>query len=312
MVTKAVAMPSPNRNKVTKLVHSSTKTMMEELHHRQEKIADTVASVVDEYWKRLAAAIADNAPPDQLIVASKLAHSQMAKDIRKVFEKEIEGLLGYTNQRAVANVLNALPDDWIDALLQKAMPKNAKTLMAKSASQKKSILTPVFSTHQVSPGQIVKELISDTTHLGDPLKIASTINTLRLQGKTSQSIARAIKPQVYGVKSTVRRVVRDSSQFAASAENLGTWNAINTQGGGEFIIGYEVHAVPRTKYSRPEHLARSGTIYYFHPKAGQKGLDQMPQPPYDRENGRLVLKHNCRCFISPRFADRYQPVKKVA
>lgn len=299
-------------------MHSSTKAMMEELHHRQEKIADTVAAVVDAYWKRLAAAIADNTLPDQLIVASKFAHSQMAKDIRKVFEKEIEGLLGYTNQRAVANVLNALPDDWIETLLEKVLPKNAKalpsaqTLAGKTLAQKKSLLAPVFSTRQVAPGQIVKELISDTTHLGDPLKIANTINTLRLQGKTSRAIAQAIKPQVYGVKSTVRRVVRDSSQFAASAENLGIWNAINNQSGGDFIVGYEVHAVPRTKYSRLAHLARSGTIYYFKPTGNQKGLDEMPNPPYDRENGRLVLKHNCRCFISPHFANQYQPVKKVA
>lgn len=306
-------MPSPTRNKVTKLVHASTKALVEELHRRQERVADIVAATVDDYWRRLATAIAEKVQPDQLIIATKLAHEQMAKDLRKSFEKELDGLLDYTNQRAVANVLSAFPDDWIETLLEKALSPHAdQKKNLKTANKASQLKTPIFTPRQVNPGQIVKELISDTTHLGDPLKIANTINTLRLQGKTSRAIAQAVKPEVYGVKSTVRRVVRDSSQFAASAENIGIWNAINNEAGGEFIVGYEVHAVPRTKYSRPEHLARSGTIYYFKPTGNQRGMDECPMPPYDRENGRLVLKHNCRCFVAPVFATQYQPVKKVA
>lgn len=297
-------MPKPS--KVTKLVQASTKALLDELHTRQENIADSVASIVDAYWQRLAVAIAEKIDPDQLIVASNLAHKQMVRDLKTSFSQQLDGLMDYTHKRAVDNVLIALPESWVEELLAKALP--AEKIPTGASAQKKSLRTAIFSSRQVDPGQIVASLVSDTTHLGNPQAITSIVNLMRTDGKTSQQIARAIKPQVYGIKSTVRRVVRDSSQFAATAENLSTWNAM----GSDFIIGYQVHAVPRTKYSRPDHLKRSNTIYYVNPQKGQKGLQDMPQPPYDVENGRMVLKHNCRCFISPVFAEQYQVVKKVA
>lgn len=299
-------MTKAKPSKVTKIIQASTKALMDDLHASQERIADKVATIVDAYWQRLAIAIAEKIDPDQLIIASNLAHKQMVRDLKASYTKEIDGLLTYTHQRAVDNVLIALPESWVEELLAKALP--AAKLPTGAAAQKKSLRTAIFSSKQVDPGQIVASLISDTTHLGNPQDITNTVNLMRLAGKTSRQIATAIKPQVYGIKSTVRRVVRDSSQFAATAENLSTWNAM----GSDFIIGYEVHAVPRTKYSRIDHLKRSGTIYYVNPQKGQKGLQDMPQPPYDVENGRMVLKHNCRCFISPVFAEQYQVVKKVA
>lgn len=281
--------------KATNTIAASTKLLVDELHHKQERVADEVASIVDGYWKRLATVIASNPTPSDLIVATRLAHQAMAKQITKVFGVKLKQVLDYTHEKAVDNVLQALPKKWMDRLLKEALPVGKPS----TENQKKSLLkVRIFSPREVNPGQVVAELIADTTHLGDPQAISSTVNLLRLQGKTSQQIAKAVKPMVYDVKSTVRRVVRDTSQFATTAENLGTWNALPKG----MVLGYQVHAVPRTKYSRPEHLARSGTIYYVNPKDGQKGLSEMPQPPYDVENGRMQLEYNCRCYLSPVFA----------
>ena len=295
----------PRKSKATESIEASTRAMVEELHRRQEQAADQIASIVDGYWKRLAQAIAGQPQPSDLIVATRLAHQAMAREIEQVFGKQLTGLLDYTHARAVNNVLKALPADWIEALVEKAV-LTGQMPAGLPADQKKSVLkTRIFSSRQVDPGRVVRSLVADTTSLGDPQQIANTINAMRWQGKTNQQIARAIQPQVYGVKSTVRRVIRDSSQFATNTENLATWNQLAQQE-SDYIIGYQVHAVPRTKFSRPEHLERSGTIYYVRPKAGQKGLEEMPQPPYDRIDGRPVLMFNCRCWLSPVFAAQYQ------
>lgn len=291
-------MPKPSP--ITKLVASTTKQLMKQLHSRQESAAVRIASIVDEYWKRLATVIASSVPPDQIVIASRLAHSQMTKDLRKAFAEEMAGLQTYTHQRGVAMFLDALPADWGKMLLEKGVvvesPNASKTYQKKSTLQ-----TKIFSTREVVPVEVLDSVISDTTRLGNPSNIASTINAMRLQGKTTRQIAKAIEPQVYGVKTTVARVVRDAGQYAATVQNVSTWNSLPR----DFIIGYEVHAVPKTMYSRPEHLERSGTIYYFEPTRNQKSMADCPLPPYDREGGRLVLKFQCRCFISPVFAENY-------
>jgi hypothetical protein len=295
-------MPKPSP--ITKLVASTTKQLMKQLHNRQESAAVRIASIVDEYWKRLAEAIASSVPPDQIVIASRLAHSQMTKDLRKAFVEEMAGLQNYTHQRAVAMFLDALPADWGKMLLEKAVVVGSepKSPTAGQTYQKKSTLqTKIFSTREVVPVEVLDSVISDTTRLGNPSNIASTINTMRLQGKTTRQIAKAIEPQVYGVKSTVARVVRDAGQYAATVQNVSTWNSLPR----DFIVGYEVHAVPKTMYSRPDHLERSGTVYYFEPTRNQKSMADCPLPPYDREGGRLVLKYNCRCYVSPVFAENY-------
>lgn len=294
----------PKTSPITKLVASTTKQLMKQLHNRQESAAVRIASIVDEYWKRLAEAIASSVPPDQIVIASRLAHSQMTKNLRKAFVEEMMGLQNYTHQRAVAMFLDALPADWGKMLLEKVVVVGSepKSPTAGQTYQKKSTLqTKIFSAREVVPVEVLDSVISDTTRLGNPSNIASTINTMRLQGKTTRQIAKAIEPQVYGVKSTVARVVRDAGQYAATVQNMSIWNSMPR----DFIIGYEVHAVPKTKYSRPEHLKRSGTVYLFKPAKNQKSMEECPMPPYDLEGGRWVLKHCCRCFNSPVFAENY-------
>ncbi len=64
----------------------------------------------------------------------------------------------------------------------------------------------------------------------------------------------------------------------------------------DLVVGYQINAVPKTEYSRPEHLKRSGTRYWRNPKGNQLGLDQMPRPPIDPGG---VVCWNCRCYCTP-------------
>lgn len=276
-----------------------TERMIDALQSHQDLIATDVSSIVDQYWIGLAKAIKSGASQHDLLIASRIAFTKMTEQIQTRFVKKLNLFLDSIHDSAVSSLLNNLPKQTLDAMVGEVLPVG---------QSKKKLKTAIFDSKQVNPGQIIKSVITDTTNLGNPDDITRTINSMRMQGKTTKQIASAIRPQVYGVKSTVNRIVRDSTAFAGTVENLSTWNAL-PQG---MVIGYQVHAVPRTKYSRIEHLQRSGTIYYAEPKADEKGYNDMPQPPYDRVNGQFVLERNCRCWLSPVFSNEFQIIKKSA
>jgi hypothetical protein len=61
------------------------------------------------------------------------------------------------------------------------------------------------------------------------------------------------------------------------------------------LAGFQVHGILDDRI-RPKHLQRNGTIYYKNPRYGNKGFDQMPNPPIE-EDGKIAW--NCRCWLSP-------------
>src|SRR5437764_1121226 len=95
------------------------------------------------------------------------------------------------------------------------------------------------------------------------------------------------------------RIARTVGALIANASNMQPF-----QGLGDRLIGYQVHCVT-DKDSRPWHQARKNVIYYINPKEGQKGLHQMPRPPYEpddpaeRPADAPFLASECRCFLSP-------------
>lgn len=132
------------------------------------------------------------------------------------------------------------------------------------------------------------------TKLFDPDRIAAQVWAGIADGQNRTQIAKTLSTFLNGDMVAARRVARTEGLRVATAMTLQTSEQI-----ADLVVGYQVYAVLDDR-TRPEHRARDGTIYYRNPKSGQKGLDQMPQPPID-PGGKLA--YNCRCFISPVFAD---------
>lgn len=132
--------------------------------------------------------------------------------------------------------------------------------------------------------------LAQQTELAPPEHLA-TILTQDFNGrKTPAELARVLKDHVQGVASTARRVARNESMRIAHESRMDAYEDL-----GDMVIGYQIHATMDTRV-RPEHAARSGTIYYKKPTADQLGLDKMPRPPIEEDG---TVAHNCRCWITP-------------
>ena len=132
--------------------------------------------------------------------------------------------------------------------------------------------------------------IAQQTQLAPPDQIAALVTTGYLQGETPTALAKRLRPWVQGVASSARRVARNESMRIAHATRMEAYENM-----GDMVVGYQIHATMDTRV-RPEHAARSGTIYYKKPVMGQLGLDKMPQPPLEEDG---TVAHNCRCWITP-------------
>ncbi len=279
-------MPLPNQP--TKAIAASTEALAAEAKGRENGMADRIAAVVDRYWLSIAAFVAKQPTYAEIIVAVTFAHQAMRDELQREFGKELDKLTEYVSRRAISNTVKALPDNWIEELIQTVRPEPLPV----GISVEKAAKALVFRPDEARAPLTLAQVIRDSTRLGDPNAIAATINRVRTNGGTPGEVMKAIRPMVQGVKSTVHRVVRDSGQLATTLQNVSTWNQL-----GNLVVGLQVNAVPRSEFSRPDHLERSGTIYYYQPTGEQKSITEAPLPPYDRENGRYVLKHNCRCHL---------------
>jgi uncharacterized protein with gpF-like domain len=52
---------------------------------------------------------------------------------------------------------------------------------------------------------------------------------------------------------------------------------------------------------RPKHLERHGRSYFYRPRRGERGLDEMPNPPFESPKDGNVMAWNCRCVLVPKF-----------
>ena len=132
--------------------------------------------------------------------------------------------------------------------------------------------------------------LAQQTSLAPPEHLA-TILTQDFNGQKSPAeLARVLKDHVGGVASTARRVARNESMRIAHESRMDAYDDL-----GDLVIGFQIHATMDTRV-RPEHAARSGTVYYKKPVSGQLGLDKMPRPPLEQDG---TVAHNCRCWITP-------------
>lgn len=135
------------------------------------------------------------------------------------------------------------------------------------------------------------------TKLALPDEIAPILRRSFAAGQSIRDLARDLLPAVDGVRSTARRIARSETMRISHTIQ---WQA--DQQVDELIVGHQVFAVDggHSPSSRPEHKKRHATIYYKQPRAGQKGMDECPHPPYEADG---TLAFGCRCWLAAVFMD---------
>lgn len=128
------------------------------------------------------------------------------------------------------------------------------------------------------------------TQLAGPDAIASRVVQSLSAGQKINDLARELLPVVNGVRSTARRIARDETMHAAHTMQHAAWAQL-----GPMVVGFQIHAVLDDR-TRPAHRARDGQVYYKQPTAGQKGMNECPQPPREADG---THAYNCRCFLTP-------------
>jgi hypothetical protein len=164
------------------------------------------------------------------------------------------------------------------------------------------ILFPPLTPHQVDSVLFAgdwRQRLAAATKLADPNRLAQTLSTGLIFGKSHQQIAREILPLMQGVLSSAKRVARTECMRVADRAQMACHEQL-----GDLVIGYQIHSA-HSPNSRSWHVRRDGTIYYVHPQPGQKGLRQMPNPPDEAEDsaerppGTPKTAWNCLCYRTP-------------
>jgi len=122
-----------------------------------------------------------------------------------------------------------------------------------------------------------------------PDQLAAMIAGVYSSGMGQAAIAKAALPFVDGVRYRARRVARTFGLAVAQRSQNAAWEAID-----DLIIGFQIHATldsetrPKAGTKKPvdplkNHRTRNGMIFYKQPGPGQKGLDEMPNPPHEAD-----------------------------
>lgn len=129
-------------------------------------------------------------------------------------------------------------------------------------------------------------------------RIISTIVTGVAGGKSAKDIAPDLEPMVNGVRSRAMRIARTEALRVAGKYQQESWKNLIV-----VTAGYKIGANP-SLHSDPEHLERSGTIFYLPDEGKSPTTAEMPELP-DHPN--------CRCHytlvLSP---EKMQRVNRAA
>lgn len=180
----------------------------------------------------------------------------------------------------------------------------ARQLMEDAASEAAWLAAPLFAAptleeiYRLVYASDWRGRLSAMTRLAAPDALAAIVANGFQQGLTPAEISRLIRPAVQGVQSSARRIARTEGMRIAHQTQMEMYEEIPG------VIGYQVHSMhfPATRHW---HAKRDGTIYYRHPKPGQKGFHQMPRPPLEADDpgerpaGTPHVAFSCLCWLTP-------------
>ena len=195
----------------------------------------------------------------------------------------------YTDTASI--IVSTTPPQVRNALVQ------SMTESAEEEAQIKGMLFPPQPRDEVhrivfgqNAGRSWRARLAQQTRLTPPGQIASLVAAWRVSGKHPSELESAILPFVKGVQSSAKRIARTEGQRVAMETRMNSYEKL-----GDMVIGYQIHAT-MDQNTRPEHAARSGTVYYKSPKAGDPSIRQMPRPPIESDGS---VAFNCRCWLTP-------------
>jgi SPP1 gp7 family putative phage head morphogenesis protein len=250
--------------------------------------ADRVGLLISRVWRTLISLIRRGR------VSPSIAQQQIMNAVAAMPGQIQEGIAG--SLTSIASTTKSKTAKLVSKLPKKKDPKRpSPQLRSQRGSTRAGVLVKAPDRETVS--RIVYssgwlKRIAAQSKLASPEAIAAIVARGYSEGKNVKQIAADLLPVLQGVQSSARRVARTEGMRIAHEIQFATWEQM-----GDLVIGYQVHSV-HDDHVRPEHKKRDGTIYYKNPKAGQKGIDEMPRPPIEADGS---VAHNCRCYLTPVF-----------
>jgi uncharacterized protein with gpF-like domain len=282
-------------------------------------LADAGDNLVRAAWNRVTAILAR---PRQIHERWTLAREVAAAvatlraDLQALYARRLEAVAVWAHDTAALIVAEAVPAAVTEARKLAPAPRGgtarAVQFDALTRADRADLadvgLAPM--TKRESFGMVYggdwQARLAAQTRLADPAEIAKIVHRGQLAGKSIEQIADDLQPVLNGVRVSARRVAHDEVMWTSHKAQQAAWKQVDDQ-----IIGYTVHSVLDNRV-RPDHEKRDGWTFYKTPTAGQRGMDQRPDPPREspRDGGRW--SYNCRCFLTPIFAkDAELPTRAV-
>ena len=164
--------------------------------------------------------------------------------------------------------LNPEPSRW-DGVLLPFQPADLGAILPGIAADQRDTRSVTMAEARLSDGQVLRNS--------------------RAEARTGKQIAADLTDVFDGYAGAARRVARTAGLQVATQTQLAVSEQIP-----DMVAGYELNTVLDERV-RPEHRAAHGRRFYRVPKAGQRGMNEMPQPPI--WGGQVAW--NCRCFLVP-------------
>lgn len=155
---------------------------------------------------------------------------------------------------------------------------------------KKAVLEKIV----LGGAKAIANLMQWTKTTLNPKRIADIFVKGISDGKDRRAIARDLQQELGATKAQAKRLARTEGIRVATESNLMAYEEL-----GEAVIGFMIHAVLDER-TRPQHRIRNGWVYYKEPEEGQRSIADMPRPPIESDG---TVSWNCRCYLSPVFAD---------
>jgi SPP1 gp7 family putative phage head morphogenesis protein len=258
-------------------------------------LADTVDSKLQAILNRMVRVLRSKAGPTEKKYAIRADLYKVVLITNEIMARGLAHMASSSHDDASTVLVKTIPRGHLSLITErKPVLEGRKEEM--QAEIKDMVFDPL-STEKIqsivrgtTAGASWQSRLAQQTSLAPPEHLA-TILTQDFNGqKTPAELARVLKDHVGGVASTARRVARNESMRIAHESRMDAYDDL-----GDLVIGFQIHATMDSRV-RPEHAARSGTIYYKKPTADQLGLDKMPRPPIEEDG---TVAHNCRCWITP-------------
>lgn len=280
-----------------------------------EGTADQVERLVHRTWRQLLELLQAHGTPDQnlpIYTAVRALLSPFRLQLANAIADDVRAAAKRSYDLAADTVAQQLP---VDRHVGEARLTERKAKAHGILVTPRGVLLPNTPRTKKQAADVIRELIfpppseeqvnrvvfgsgwvdrlAAQTSLATPDAIANKVLQSISSGKSINDLARSLLPIFDDVRTSARRVARDTTMAASHAMQHEAWNQV-----GELIVGYQINAVLDER-TRPKHYARAGQVFYKNPTGDQKGMDECPQPPLESPKDGSVHAFNCRCFLTP-------------